>query len=486
MIERLGRLDSPSTALAAARAGRTVYCWFEHKPDYQGGAPTQAVAALLAPVAGEVIALLARKELLDAALDRVAPDRVASDRVTSDSQLDPTYLQALAEAAGTRLLFLDQPLALSTVTIAKPWGEEIWYTGIEARGVCRVCDTPLPWYLELVGNEFSGSDITAPLLLKILAPRPEESYGELYFEMHNQKVEVYVVTHVDETAWPNGTGGIRYGFNQALIDSFENLNAFQQSYLAAVRDYRAARLTLDNELDRIKAAAGIDPQAVIDTATLEGYKALVDPAIVAQEARVRDRLNRYSTVYPVSRGDVIRVPPFTPHSLQHGVRVVEFQTPHYERFILSFSQKVLTQDHWDTEVALPQANFAARFDTSLEATTSTEGCLVETVADFAEFNVVRITLAPGADHTINLDSYAIVMCIDGEPTVNGASLHPEQAVLLPHSHASLHLQSGATGSRQTGSRQTGSRQTGSRQTGSRQTGSRQTGSRLLVARPRSR
>ena len=51
-------------------------------------------------------------------------------------------------------------------------------------------------------------------------------------------------------------------------------------------------------------------------------------------------------------GDVVRVEPYYPHSLQHGVRVVELQTPTYERFIISFAQQVVTQDHWDSEHAI--------------------------------------------------------------------------------------------------------------------------------------
>jgi hypothetical protein len=51
-------------------------------------------------------------------------------------------------------------------------------------------------------------------------------------------------------------------------------------------------------------------------------------------------------------GSVARVPVGVPHALQAGVRVVEFQTATYERSIVSFAQKVLTQPHWDTPSAL--------------------------------------------------------------------------------------------------------------------------------------
>ena len=44
---------------------------------------------------------------------------------------------------------LTAPLRLDQVTVPKPWGAEIWYTGIESRGVCSIQNTPLPWLIAL-------------------------------------------------------------------------------------------------------------------------------------------------------------------------------------------------------------------------------------------------------------------------------------------------------------------------------------------------
>ncbi len=37
---------------------------------------------------------------------------------------------------------LNAPVPLQRVAIAKPWGQELWYTGIEARGHSRVGSSP--------------------------------------------------------------------------------------------------------------------------------------------------------------------------------------------------------------------------------------------------------------------------------------------------------------------------------------------------------
>ena len=42
-----------------------------------------------------------------------------------------------------------QPLGLAPVHIAKPWGQEIWFSGVEERGVCAFGDATarvsIPW-----------------------------------------------------------------------------------------------------------------------------------------------------------------------------------------------------------------------------------------------------------------------------------------------------------------------------------------------------
>ena len=83
------------------------------------------------------------------------------------------------------------PSALQPVTVAKPWGSEVWYSGVEARGESGVCTTagvvPLSQYLVERGR-------TKPvILLKAL----QATAGNLYLEVHESKSEVYVVDWID-------------------------------------------------------------------------------------------------------------------------------------------------------------------------------------------------------------------------------------------------------------------------------------------------
>ena len=75
----------------------------------------------------------------------------------------------------------------------------------------------------------------------------------------------------------------------------------------------------------------------------------------SEEKNLRQEMNSFTSMHTLRVGDVISIPTYTPHALQHGVRAIEFQTPHYERQILSFAQKVLTQSDWDTESAIANA-----------------------------------------------------------------------------------------------------------------------------------
>jgi len=91
---------------------------------------------------------------------------------------------------------LGQPLRLRPLFIPKPWGREIWYTGIEQRGVAAVSDgereTLLPWLLAIAPARFCHSLQRQLILLKILDPLPDAVFGDLYFELHREKREVYV------------------------------------------------------------------------------------------------------------------------------------------------------------------------------------------------------------------------------------------------------------------------------------------------------
>ena len=307
------------------------------------------------------------------------------------------------------------PLALSPLAIAKPWGQEIWYTGVEARGVCHFAadsgETPVPWLQAAVPDGALGVAGEALVLLKILDPVSEPVTGDLYFELHEEKQEVYVVTHVDPNAWPDGTGYIRMGFHPDKLQCFEGDNdAFRDAYLHAVKSYEIVRRKID----------GL-PQ---------GEQVAVE--LKEKEIALRGQMDGFSHLLPLRTGDVVKVPLLTPHSLQHGVRTVEFQTPVYERKILSFAQKVLTQDHWDTKEAVAQMRLHTEDEPRFETLLQQEGLLVERIVDFTDFEVRRVCL--GSSGVLNLPPiprYGLVIVVEGEVRIAQVNYGPEQALILP-------------------------------------------------------
>ena len=348
--------------------------------------------------------------------------------VKDNRSLDPKQgFFAVAKALRLQPIDLSQPLLLSPISIAKPWGQEIWYTGIEARGISRIQDVPISWLLDIFrnwvfGEQFADQDTTAPLLLKILDPIPSSHMGDLYFEMHEKKVEVYVVTHIDAKAWPDGVGQIRYGFKQERVNEYADKKSFLDAYLDAVKNYELIRREIDRRIDDLAGAE--DGQ----TANFNHDQRLdrLPAGLLIDEAKLRDQMYAFTSLRPLKVGDVVTVSPLMPHSLQHGVRVIEFQTPHYERFILSFSQKVLTQNHWDTGLAIQRAITSA--PPTVAAPPSMYG--MDLIADFDQFRVFRLELEAGESHEFDHSNYLIAIGIYGNITI-GRDLESSSVVLAP-------------------------------------------------------
>ena len=271
-----------------------------------------------------------------------------------------------------------EPLPLTVTAIAKPWGRELWYTGVEERGVCCFGDdsasVPIPWLQAVLPGDAAGAPGQPLVLLKVLDPSPEEVIGDLYFELHEEKREVYVVTHVDRRAWPDGVGYIRFGFCPEKIAEAGSEAAFRRLYRDRVADYETVRRRIDALPDPDSAPA----------------------ALLHEEACLRAAMEEYTCRRPLRVGDVVVVPLRMPHSLQHGVRTIEFQTPVYERKILSFAQRVLTQDHWDTEAAVAVMRLQPPDPTPFERLPAGAGVRCERIVDFEDFEVRRITIDPGA------------------------------------------------------------------------------------------
>ncbi len=295
------------------------------------------------------------------------------------------------------------PVRLQPVYIAKPWGQEIWYTGMEARGESRVqsggLEMPISEYLAADPQRLCRSQPV--LLLKVLDPSPAPVTGDLYFEVHEEKQEVYVVTAVDPRAWPQGKGGIRFGMNQDLRAQYADDQSFRQAYLQAVTAYEAIRRRIDNSGEAVAAE---------------------------EEQQARAYMESFTELQALAVGDVVRVPTWTPHALQHGVRVVEFQTPTYERFIISFAQKVLTQDHWDSPHAVANMHLHAPAPALFEDVQPG----VQRIARFDDFNVWRVDLAAAGPLTLPEHiPYAVCMALADEVTAGVLPLAAEQACFIP-------------------------------------------------------
>ncbi|HSB96851.1 MAG TPA: hypothetical protein VLC91_10395, partial [Spongiibacteraceae bacterium] len=329
----------------------------------------------------------------------------------------------------------DQALLLQPISIPKPWGREIWYTGIEQRGVAEISDgqftVALPWLLAAAPQRLLGGD-QEPILLKILDPLPAAVFGDLYFEMHRQKQEVYVVTAVDTDAWPDGIGAIRFGFNAEVRAFYGDDQKFLDAYLTSVRAYREIRGSIDRQLDARRQVEGIDLNEPLAASTLQAWLEGLPLSLTRQEQAARAAMERFTGMQSLQVGDVIKVPCLVPHSLQHGVRTVEFQTPVYERLILSFAQKVLTQAGWDTEAA---AALLCMDPPPLEPwsiTAQGDNWIEERIVEFDNFEVRRITLQGGAVRTLSSsDRYGLLMAVGADLQLASESLPTDTAVLLP-------------------------------------------------------
>ena len=222
----------------------------------------------------------------------------------------------------------EAPSALRPAIVAKPWGRELWYSGIEARGESGVCTAagvvPLSRYLVERGR-------TKPvILLKAL----QATAGNLYLEVHEAKSEVYVVDRID------GTGRMLLGPRPDVLDRMGD------------GDFRAA----------LRRAAG---EAEAGEATI-------------------DAVHSFMNSVELCPGDAVTIPPRVPHSLQKGVHAIEFQTPVFERKILAASQPVVTQEGWDVDAAVAAMDLSAA-----SVVSSPQECGVSVIARTADFMVAR-------------------------------------------------------------------------------------------------
>jgi TAP C-terminal domain len=353
-------------------------------------------------------------------------------------------LHTFAQANDLPVFVLGNPLKLETVSIAKPWGREIWYTGIEERGISRVTDglssIPLSWFLSAMPRRLAAGYERKINLLKILDPLSEVVYGDLYFELHQEKREVYVVTHIDSEAWPDGVGAIRYGFNPEARKKYATSEVFRAAYLEVVKRYEVLRRQIDEQFDTFRQDEAVGSNTPISAEMIQRWSSMLPDTVLAQEESLREEMNQFTSLLPLEQGDVVQVPLLTPHSLQHGVRTVEFQTPVYERMILSFAQKVLTQNHWDTEQAVEVMSLDSPSLPELEVLEENKDFRLEEVVKFDDFQVLRLTLMASAEYVLSQTQYyGLLLVVDGEVVCQGVGVAKEEALLLPAKRSELQI-----------------------------------------------
>ena len=92
----------------------------------------------------------------------------------------------------------------------------------------------------------------------------------------------------------------------------------------------------------------------------------------------------------------------------------------------------MTQDHWDTATVVQQMQLLPDVGQTPELLQREPGVLVERVVDFAEFEVLRIILEPGANFTLSIvQAYGLLLVLHGEITLGGHVFTAEQGLWLP-------------------------------------------------------
>jgi hypothetical protein len=378
-------------------------------------------------------------------------------------QREPSALiDYAARQAGAAVISNREPMRLGVQHIPKPWGREGWYTGIEKRGLSRVVSatgqTDLPYALGMFPwpllREQEGR---APILLKTLEPHPDEVLGDLYLEVHEKKWETYVVLEVDGQAWPEGVGCLRAGLDPGQVERYQAQHgerwrdAIVRELRQRIGAYEQARRTIDGILDARLRERGEDPAQPVPPALQRELLAALPASPREQERRARAEVEAMLGRIPLRVGDAVALPPGVLHSLQHGVKVVEFQTPSYERMIAMFTQKVLTQSHWDTERALARMDKAPFALTPPTPVLDEEGLVVERIVSYPEFTVDRVRLASGRLRAMESeDRYRLVFVAQGSGRIRLADggelpLAKEDALLLPATLGAFEI-GGANGS----------------------------------------
>ncbi|MCZ6554306.1 MAG: hypothetical protein O7A67_10960 [SAR324 cluster bacterium] len=354
-----------------------------------------------------------------------------------------------------------EPLRLRVHYVPKPWGREGWYTGIEKRGVSCVQSgtgsTELPYAVGMFPAPLLSTEEREPILLKTLEPHPDEVFGDLYLEVHDKKWETYVVLEVDPGAWPDGVGNLRAGLAPQRIEAYRAEHgdgwsaALTRDLRERIGEYEAVRNEIDGLLETALRGDGEDPAQPVLPARHAALLAELPSGLREREAAARNVVESYLGSIPMRVGDVVSLPPGVLHSLQHGVKVVEFQTPTYERLIAMFAQRVITQSQWDTERALERMEKTPYVPAAPVPQIGENGYSVERAVTYPEFMVDRVRLE--AMRSAGQDTgggYRLLFVVEGmgQLTLPGGSSHTlvkQDALILPATMGPFEVAAGASG-----------------------------------------
>ena len=374
---------------------------------------------------------------------------LAPAKIKKILQTHANPLESLASQQSVAVLSSQHPLFLKTVCIPKPWGFEAWYTGVEKRGVALVetatGTTELPYALALFRQAYLKHHPEDLILLKTLNPVAEEVLGDLYLEMHEKKWEVYVVTEIDPQAWPSGEGIIKAGLHPEKIQQYQMQHGerwaecYLNDFAAHVSAYERLRRSIDQQMDAMRQAHALALDAPLSPEQTQKFLAHLPPQQHDEEKKLRRQVYDFVGDLKVKAGDIIAFPSHQMHSLQHGIRVIEFQTPHYERLIVMFGQKVLTQSHWDTAKALRLMEPGVYQAPPLKVLEKTKTRRVERFVEFPDFSADRITVGTQSDHSDKTGAaYHLLIGVLGEGMLctsvgESSLLQPKHGWFLPAS-----------------------------------------------------
>ena len=315
---------------------------------------------------------------------------------------------AAADGAAPTHLDLTRPLSLPPLEIVKPWGREVWFSAIETRGVNVARQgresVPLPWLLAAAPGEFGN--VTAPVLAKRLEPQADRTLGELYFEVHSEKDELYLVTAIDAGLWPDGIGQVRLGLRSEAHEA-QAADPWHRTRRALL-DYRAACAALHG-------APTVPDNADDNTGWFRQHRS------------AREAVDALTVSHPVQVGSIIRVPAGIPHALQAGVTVLEFQTPSYQRHILYSTQAVITEPDWSPADALPWCRPPEPTDHLITKFPEFGSSLL---AEFDGFRVFAVHLGPNETTRLPAGAHGIIAVTRGTVSLGRDLLQMDSVHLL--------------------------------------------------------